>query len=215
MAAQGRSVLAVEFRPHVGSFPTLLGLTAPKGLGELLAMEARAISQHEISTRLYSHSSGLKLLCAPHELLPDVRIEAAQADAVLQVVSGMADVILIDLAPYPLVTIQSALQHSATAVLVVEPVKDCVLVATAMAGFMRSHGGASTEHHLLLVTRAPMAVPLAVREIEAKLGFEEARAIPPAVDEHARAQHLNRPVVDSQPESFAAQAYKELAAQLI
>ncbi len=215
MAMQGKAVLAVELRPHVGSFPNMLGLTAQKGLGELLAMEPGSITEHEISTRLYSHSSGLRLLCSPHELLTEARVELAQADAILEAVSGLAEVILIDLAPYPPAAIQSAVQHSSAVILVVEPVKDCVMAGAAMAGFLRSHAGASTVLHLLLVNRAPMASPVAMREVQEKLGFEEARGIPPAVDESTRAQQLGMPLFQSRPDSFTAQAYKELADLLL
>ena len=215
MAVPGKTVLAVELRPHVGSFPILIGLTVSKGLGDLLAMEPRSITRHEISTRLYAHSSGLKLLCAPHELSLEARIESAQADAILEAVSGLADVVLIDLAPYPLAALQSALQHSGAAVLVVEPVRDCVAAAAAMASFLRTHAGAGTDLSLLVVNRAPMAAPLAVREIQEKLDFQTARAIPPAVEECARAQQVGIPLIQLQPDSFAAEAYKELADHLL
>jgi MinD-like ATPase involved in chromosome partitioning or flagellar assembly len=133
----------------------------------------------------------------------------------LQAVVGLADHVLVDLSPYPLTAIQAAVQRSGEVVLIVEPVKDCVMAGFAMVSFLRSHVGASTNLSLVLVNRAPMAAPLAVREIQEKLEFQAARAIPPAVDECARAQQLGMPLIQSQPDSFAAQAYKELAAQLL
>jgi DNA-binding response OmpR family regulator len=215
MAMHGKTVVAAEFRPFVGSFPTMLGLTASKGLGELLVMESRSITRHELSTRLYHHSSGLQVLCAPLELSLGTHLGVQQADAILEGLAGTADYVLVDLAPYPLIAIQAAVQRSKMAVLVVEPVRDCVAAGSAMMSFLKGHAGAGIGICLVIVNRAPMAAPVAPREIQDRLECPVARAIPPAVDECARAQQLGMPVVQSQPESFAAQAYRELASHLM
>jgi CheY-like chemotaxis protein len=215
LVAPGKTVLAVEFRPYPGSFPVMLGLTAPKGLGELLAMEPRSITPHEIGACLYAHSSGMKVLCAPQEASAEARTEAQQADAILEALSGMADYILLDLPPFPLVSIRAAMLRSKSAVLVMEPVRDCVMAAFGMIAFLRSHAGATTDLSLLIVNRAPMAAPISPREIQGKLECQAARAIPPAVDECAHAQQVSMPLVQFQPDSFAARAYRELAAQLL
>jgi DNA-binding response OmpR family regulator len=215
MASPGKTALVVEFRPYPGSFPTLLGLPAPKGLGDLLALEVHAITPQQIAARLVAHPSGLKILCAPQEMDPQLGIQAEQADALLEAIAFLADYVLIDLAPYPLTAVQSAARHSAAAVLVVEPVRDCLLAASAMAGFLKTHLGSGGALSAVLVNRAPMAAPVGIRELQTKLGLAVAQAIPPAVDESARAQLVGMPVVQSQPDSFTARAYQEIAAQLL
>jgi DNA-binding response OmpR family regulator len=215
MATPGKTALVVEFRPYPGSFPTLLGLPVSKGLGDLLAMEAHAITPQQISARLVAHPSGLKILCAPQDMNPEAGIQAEQADALVEAMAFLADYVLIDLAPYPLTAVQAAARHSAAAVLVVEPVRDCLLAASVMAEFLKTHLGSGAALSVILVNRAPMASPVGLRELQSKLGLAVAQAIPPAVDESARAQLVGMPVVQSQPDSFAARAYQEIAAQLL
>ncbi len=215
MATPGKTALVVELRPYPGSFPTVLGLTASKGLGDLLAMEPQAITPQQISARLIAHPSGLKILCAPRDMDPEAGIHAEQAEALVEAIAVLADYVLIDLAPYPLTAVQSAARHSAAAALVVEPVRDCLLAASVMAGFLKAHLGSGAALSVILVNRAPMAAPVGLRELQSKLGLAVAQAIPPAVDESARAQLVGMPVVQSQPDSFVARAYQEIAAQLL
>jgi CheY-like chemotaxis protein len=215
MAAPDRTVVAVEFRPYPGSSPTMLGLTGVKGLEELLVMEPPSITPREVGARLQAHPSGLRILCAPRSMAPELRLEGDRADALLDMLSGLADYVLVDLPQHPLPAVQAAVGRSAAVVVITEPVWDSVVCAAAVVGFLRAHVRPGAELQLILVTRAPVASPVAMREIQSTVGIPVSRAIPPAVEESARAQRVGMPMVQSQPDSFVAQAYRELAAQLL
>lgn len=215
MAAPGKTVLAVEFRPYPGSLPTMLGLTGVKGLEELLVMEPPSITPREVSARLQVHPSGLRILCAPRTMAPELRLETDLANVLLETLSGLADYVLLDLPQHPLTAVEASVQRSAAVVVMTEPVWDSVVSAAAMVGFLRAHAGPGADLQLILVTRAPVASPMAMRDIQNTVGLPVSRAIPPAVDESARAQRVGMPLVQSQPDSFVAQAYRELAAQLL
>jgi DNA-binding response OmpR family regulator len=215
MSGPERNVLAVEFRPHPGSLSTLLGLKAPKGLDEILAMEPAAIHAREVSSRLQMHPSGLRILCAPRAMDPELRLDADRAESLIEALSGVADYVLLDLPQHPLTAVEAGVGRSAAVVVMTEPVWDSVVSAAAMVGFVRAHAGPGAEIQLVLVTRAPLASPVAMQEIQSAVGLPVRRAIPPAVDELARAQRVGMPIVQGQPDSFVAQAYRELAAQLL
>jgi MinD-like ATPase involved in chromosome partitioning or flagellar assembly len=146
---------------------------------------------------------------------PELRLDADRAESLIEALSGVADYVLLDLPQHPLTAVEAGVGRSAAVVVMTEPVWDSVVSAAAMVGFVRAHAGPGAEIQLVLVTRAPLASPVAMQEIQSAVGLPVRRAIPPAVDELARAQRVGMPMVQGQPDSFVAQAYRELAAQLL
>jgi CheY-like chemotaxis protein/MinD-like ATPase involved in chromosome partitioning or flagellar assembly len=213
-AMQGSAVVAVEFRPYLGSFPVLLGLPTTKGLEELLDMEPGMITAHELSRRLSSHSSGLQVLCAPRVLNPEARIDSKRGEAILEGLAGVADYVLVDLPAHPSPASQTAIRCSRRVFLVVEPVRDCIEAGCAMAAYLKTQASAGTDVRVVIVNRAQLASPTAPGEIQTRLGCQVAGAIPPAADECSRAQHIGSPLTQCQPEAFASQAFRELVRAL-
>ncbi|MEW6567310.1 MAG: response regulator [Chloroflexota bacterium] len=215
LAGQGRSVIAVEFRPYLGSFPVLLGLPLTKGLEEILAMPPAEITARELGRRLSREHSGLQLLCAPRTLDPQVRIEAKQAEAILEGLASLADNVLVDLAAQPSPANQVAIQLSRWVFLIMEPVKDCVEAGVVMAEYLKGETSAGTDLRAVIVNRAPLASPVPVAEIQNRLGFPVLEAIPPAADECSRAQQLGRTLLHYQPEALVSEAFREVAQALL
>jgi CheY-like chemotaxis protein/MinD-like ATPase involved in chromosome partitioning or flagellar assembly len=213
-AMQGSAVVAVEFRPYPGSFPVLLGLPSTKGLEELLEMEPGAITAHELSRRLSSHSSGVQVLCAPRVLNPEARIDSKRGEAILEGLAGLADYVLIDLPAHPSPASQAAIRCSRRIFLVVEPVRDCIEAGFTMAAYLKTQASAGTDVRVVIVNRAPLASPVALGDIQTRLGCQVAGAIPQAADECSRAQQIGRPVLQSQPEAFVSQALRGLVQAL-
>lgn len=96
----------------------------------------------------------------------------------------------------------------------VEPTRDCVERASAMASFLQglAVGGATLQS--VVVTRSPIASPIAVTEIEEHLAWPVAGAIPPAPNAFARSAVLGRPILQSEPEGIVSQMIRQLAAIL-
>lgn len=215
VALRGRRASAAELRAWPGSFGLLMAMSGTKGIEALMALEPRAITPPEVARYLAHHASGLDVLCAPAQITPDARLEAGQADAILDGMAAAAEIVLVDLPAYPTPAGQAAIQRSAVACLLVEPVRDCVEAGVEMARYVKSLCGAGTTLKALIVNRSAIAAPISPRDLQERLGLSVAGAIPPAADECARAQQLGRLVIQSQPEALVSQAFKSLAETLL
>jgi len=213
LAGTEKEVIAVELRGHGGSFPTLLGLKAAKGLDGLVDADPRLITPQEIGRRVFRHASGLQVVCAP-ERIGFESLGLPQAEAVLLGLVGKADYLLVDLPSIPTPSIQAAIPRSQAVVLLVEPVRDSVERASAMASFLQSLAVGGAVLQALVVTRAPIASPIAVTEIEERLAWPVTGVIPPAPDAFARAAALGRPILQTEPEGMVSLAIRQLAALL-
>jgi len=213
LASAQTEAIAVELRGHAGTFPTLLGMKAVKGLEGLVELDPRVITSQEVGRRLVRHATGLQVLCAPEKIDLE-RLGLPQAEAILLSLLGKADYLLVDLPSVPTASVQAAVQRSQAVVLLVEPTRDCVERASAMASFLQglAVGGAILQS--VVVTRSPIASPIAVTEIEERLAWPVAGAIPPAPDAFARAASLGRPILQTEPDGTVSQAIRQLAAIL-
>ncbi len=214
MALQGRAVIAAEFRPYWGSFPTLLGLPAGKGLETLLSLPPERITPQAVGACLAREHSGMQLLCAPRTLGGEAHMEPSQAEAILSGLRSLADHVLVDLPPQPSASSDAAVRASRWLFLVVEPVRDCLEAALAQAGRIKALVSAGTDVRALVVNRVPLASPLPLAEMGERLGVPVVGAIPPAADECSRAQQLGRALVHLLPESLVSQAFQETAQAL-
>jgi len=211
LVMQQKSVVAAELRTYPGSFPILLGLRRPKSLADLMTLEPRAISARELSQILPSHSSGLRVLCAPPDFGVQADFDSERVKAIIAGLAGMADYVVLDLASHPVVGFREAIQQSHTLVLVMEPVRECLESAMLMAGFLKSLAGAGLVLRVAIVNRVPIAMSVTRCEIENKLGWEVIVSLPMAADDCSRAQLLGKPVTQSQPDATITQMFKELA----
>jgi Flp pilus assembly CpaE family ATPase len=206
-------VIAVELRSHAGTFPTLLGMKAAKGLDGFVDVDPRLITAQEIGRRVVRHTTGLQVLCAPEKIGFDL-MGLPQAEAILMGLLGKADYLLVDLPSVPTPAVQAAIPRSQGVVLLVEPTRDSVERASAMASFLQSLAVGGAILQSVVVTRAPIASPIAVSEIEERLAWPVAGAIPPAPDAFARAASLGRTLMQTEPDGVVSHAIRQLAAIL-
>ncbi len=82
LASAQTEAIAVELRGHAGTFPTLLGMKAVKGLDGLVELDPRVITAQEVGRRLVRHATGLQVLCAP-EKIGFEQLGLPQAEAIL------------------------------------------------------------------------------------------------------------------------------------
>ena len=209
-ASPETEAVAVELRGHAGTFPTLLGMKAFKGLDGLVEMDPRAITADEVGRRLVRHTTGLQVLCAP-DRIGGGRLGMPQAEAILLSLVGKADYLVVDLPSAPTPSVHAAIPRSQAVVLMVEPTRDCVDRASAMASFLQGLAVGGAVLQSVVVTRSPIASPVSMSEIEERVAWPVAGAIPPAPDAFARAAMLGRPILQIEPDGSASQAIRQLA----
>jgi DNA-binding response OmpR family regulator len=215
LSMDGKRVIVAELRPELGHLQTLLGLGSSDGMQGLLALDPKAILAKSVSGWVVRHNSGLQVLPAPMGVRPDLVITAEQAHAIVAALSRLADIVLLDLPPFPRIESETALGLSDRILLTMEPTRLGLESAAVMAAYAKAHAGPAAELRVLIVNRAPLTTPVAVRQIQERLGWTVLGVIPPAPDEAARAQQLGSPVVHAVPESSLSQASKEVARGMI
>jgi DNA-binding response OmpR family regulator len=213
LAADPSEVIAAELRSQAGTFPTLLGMKSVRGLDELAQAEPRAITSQELARRLVRHATGIQVLCAPEKAGVE-RLEEAQAEAILQGLSGTADYLLLDLPSIPTPSVEAAIPRSQSVVLVVEPVRDCVERASAMAAYLQGIAVGGAVLQTVVVSRSPIASPLGASEIEERIAWPIGGAIPPAPDAFSHAASLGRPLMQTEPKGTIAEAIRQLVSIL-
>ena len=211
LSLQGKRVIVAELRPGLGHLQTMLGLAAGDGTLGLYALDPSHIHARSVIAWVVRHTSGLQVLPAPTGLRPDLRIEAEQARAIVAALTALADVVLIDLPPFPTPESEAAIGVSDRVILTMEPTRIGLESAAAMAAYAKAHARPAADLRVVIINRAPLASPVAVRQIQERLGWIVLGGVPPAPDECARAQQLGSPVIQSAPDSTVAQACKELA----
>jgi DNA-binding response OmpR family regulator len=215
LALQGKRAIVAELRPELGQLQAMLGLAAGDGMLGLLALDPPHIHAKSISAWVVRHASGLQVLPAPMGIRPGLRLEAGQALAILAALTALADVVLIDLPPYPRPESDAAIGVSDRVLLTMEPTHLGLEMATVMGVYAKAHARPAADLRVLVINRAPLATPVAARQIQERVGWIVLGGIPPAPVECARAQQLGSPVVQAAPDSTVTQAYKELARAMV
>jgi CheY-like chemotaxis protein len=211
LALEGSRTIIAELRPELGHLQTLLGLSAGDGTRTLCSLEPAQLHSASVSTWIVRHSTGVQVLPAPVGIQPEIHFEAAQAIALVAALKGLAEVVLLDLPPYPRPETEAAIAASDVVLLTMEPTRLGLESAAALAAYARVHARPGADLQVVIINRAPLATPVGVHQIEERLGWKVLGGIPPAPDECARAQQLGTSVVQAAPDSTASQAFKALA----
>jgi MinD-like ATPase involved in chromosome partitioning or flagellar assembly/CheY-like chemotaxis protein len=215
LAGQKEAVIAVELRSYFGAFSPQLGGTPAENLRTLLELDPAHINERELSTRLSSYRSGLRVLFGPQKVDEFKEIEPGQAEAVIKGLAGMADYTIIDLPCHPSSANQAAIRHCDSVTLVVVPEPVCVMSGEVTLELLRSWGVSGGLVGAVVVNRTLLAKAMKLLEIRSRLGCEIVGVVPPAAEACIAAQERGVPLVIYQPESTAAVNLAEISNRLV
>jgi pilus assembly protein CpaE len=215
LALSGTSALVAELHAQQGSLRSMLGLGPDDGSAGLQALDPAAIRTSNAAGWVIRHASGVQVLAAPGGVLPDRRLEPAQAEAIVSALAGLADLVLVDLPSWWSAASDAVLRMSHVVVLVLDPTKLGLESGAEAATYLRSCARPAADLRLVVVARSPMASPIAARQIQERLGWGFLGSVPPAADECAHAQLLGTLVVQTQPDSTISRAYRDIARQIV
>ncbi len=215
LARRKKTVIAVEFRSYYGTFSLQLSGAPLENLSSLLELDAERISERELSTRLFSSPSGLRVLFGPQKVDEFKEIEPDQAEFVIKGLADMADHIIIDLPCHPSSASQAAIRHCDFVALVVAPEVTCVMSGKATVELLKSWGVSGGLVGAVVVNRTIAARAMKLREIRSQLGCEIVGVVPPAAEACIAAQERGVPLVLYHPDSIAAVQLTEIATRLV
>lgn len=214
LALQDHEVIAVELRPHFGSFAVQLGHIPQETLTDLLTNEADRIDERTLKTHLIPDASGIEVLYGPYGDLGAAEMSPEQAQAIIEGLSRLADIVVVDFAQVFTPTTQAALRLCDQVVLITRPENDSLTVGRQVLDLIKGWGVGRGVVDAVIVNHAPLAMGVNVPSAEEQLGCHILGIVPPAPDACALVQQRGRPLLITQPNNVAVSQIKQLAAQL-
>jgi CheY-like chemotaxis protein/MinD-like ATPase involved in chromosome partitioning or flagellar assembly len=206
-------VILAELRPGYGTWGLELGYVNPEGLKGLMQFQPDQITPELLKKELVANASGVRLLMSsyqPDEI--DIINCTAQLEAIINQLSSLAPVVLVDLGTNQFPRIDTLLEQCNEAIIVVEPNPTSVACTKAlMEDLERKSFGKAKSISLALVNRIRADVMLSWSQVQELLGTPISVIISPAPELAYQAALRFTPMVLLQPEGLTAQQYGKLA----
>ncbi|MBA3531018.1 MAG: response regulator [Ardenticatenales bacterium] len=209
-----QSTLAVELRYSLGSFALQLQQTPLLTLNELLTSAAPRLTERELRQRVVRLPSGVGVLFGPQKVGDCTALEPKQVTALLPLLKGMAQCVVMDVEYSPTQATQTVLQGCDLVLLIVEPEPVAVAASRAMLEFLATWGISGSLVAAVILNRAAASGALKPHEVQAHLGCPLLGIVPPAVELCMMATRQGVPLVLGQPTHIAAQSLIEVANKL-
>ncbi len=213
LAMQGKSAVSAELRTDLGCFSLLTRHKDPKSIRDLLTLAPEAIGKNSVSAHLYAMPSGLKVLYGPQ--VDRLEIPSEKSAAVIQSLSAIAEVSLLDLGSTLDAQTAMAAAQCDFVVLVLEPEPVAVLSAARALEALNRHGCNMTALGMVIVRRTALANPIKLQDIRTQLNCMLLGSVPPAPEECVVAGLAGSPVAVHLPDSIIAGSFADLAERLM
>jgi Flp pilus assembly CpaE family ATPase len=215
LARRNKAIVA-ELRPTLGTLAQYLRpQNRTRNLTTLRTMEPAAIAEVQAASCLWPYRAipGLSLLFGPETMEPCQELGQAHAKAILAILAGLADFIVVDLPTSLSETNQALIQRSDLLALVIERDPICMQAAKMILETIKLWNDAP-EIGAIIVNRTPVPSSASVAEIEMQLGIPIFGVIPPAPDVCSAAQNARTPLVAFDSESLVAGSIAAVADRL-
>jgi len=212
--ARERRVVLVEMRPTLGSLASHLQAQSPaRNLSHCLNPDPRSPGSGESRAALwpYKNVPGLSILFGPQTAAECAEIDPGRARSLLQSLAALADYVIVDLAPSLSEANRAVIESSGSLALVVERDPVCARLGALMARSIESWNATSLPLGAVIVSRAAVACPTPVPDIESLLNCRVLSVVPPAPDLCLLAQNAGVPVAGLDPESMISGSLEELS----
>ena len=214
-AQNDRSVIALEFRSHFGTFAVQLGHTPPETLQELIAMNPSRIDERMLRTHLISDPSGIEVMYGPDSSEASLAIDPEHAQAIIEGLTRMADVVIIDFANDLSPATEAALRLCDQVLLVTRPEDDSLIAGQKLLDVIKNWGVGRGVVDAVVVNQVPLAMGLNVPGAEELLGCRIIGIIPPAADACALVHKRGRPLYITQPNNAAVHKIVDVAKAIL
>ena len=209
--ARENSVVLVEMRPTFGSLAAHLQIhNVGRNLSQCLNPDAGS-GEPKASLWPYKSVPGLSILFGPQTAGECAEIDPGRARLLVQSLAAVADYVIVDLPPSLSEANRAVLEASGSMALVVERDPVCARLGALMARTIETWNAASLPLGAVIVSRASVACPAPLPEIESLLDCRVLGVVPPAPDLCLRAQNMGAPVAVLDPESLLSDSLKNLS----
>lgn len=205
-------VIIAETLPGRGALALELGLTASRGLADLLSQtKLTDITRDSIRALLQHHASGINVLLAsdrPRDM--HLVSQSANYEAVATKLGGLARFTLLDLGAGLQPFTQVILPHCDAILVILEGNPNTIINAKALIEDIHSFGVNTKNISPILNNRIRSDTQLPTSQVQSKLGHEIVTTLTPAPELFMQATRLQSPAVLCQPDSLTARQINKL-----
>lgn len=215
--AEGQRVVLAEFGSGMATAALQLGFRRRGRIAELLAHSLEDLDADLVEGRLDLHGTGLLLLSGQSEPLGAAHpISPDHAEVILEYLGALSDVLLLDLGVGLDEINRNVLPRCRHAVVTIEPNSlSMTLAGELLRELNQSLNVPGHRISLVMINRSRSAASFNRSAIEDELGHELTGMIPAAPELSFQATKDAQPVVIAAPDSFVAQQYGAIAADLL
>jgi len=214
--AHGNKAIVAELRSTFGTLSQFIWpQMRTRNITGLLNMDTEAIAELQADSCLWPYKTvpGLSLLFGPETMEPCQELTESKAKAIVAMLSGLADFIVLDLPAALSKANRAVIEASDVLALVIENDPICVQAASMILRVIELWKDAP-QIGAIIVSRAPLSSSVSIGELESQLRIPILGVIPPAADLCRAAQNAHLPLVTFDPESLIAGSFAALAEKL-
>ncbi len=205
-------VILAEMLPGQGSLALELGVTAPKGLVDLLSLNRISDMTHDkIREMLVRHASGLDLLLAsdrPRDM--HLVSQVANYEALVGSLAGLARFVVLDLGVGIQPFAAKVLLRCNEVLVLLEGTPNTIIHTKALIEDLASLGVNKRNINVVLNNRIRSDTQMPSSQVQSKLEYEIVGTLTPAPELFVQATRLQTPAILCQPESLTARQIEKL-----
>ena len=205
-------VIVAELLPGQGALALDLGLTASKGLINLLSINKVVdITRDKTREVLTHHGSGLKFLLSS-DRPRDMQLinQTANYEAILTGLAGLARFVVLDLGVGIQPFAQKVLPYCNEILIILEGAPNIIAHARALIDDIVSMNVNKRNINVVLNNRIRSDTQLPTTQVQSKLDFEIISTLSPAPELFTQATRMQAPAVLCQPESMTTRQVNKL-----
>lgn len=211
LAGQNHQVIAAELKSGRGTFSLMLNQNPESNLKDLLELAPGSLTPADLSRFLYSSSPGLRLLFGPQKAEDFTEIDPLRAAALIEMLAGLANYVILDLPGYPSEAFGSAIRLCNYVVLVSEREQFSVRVGKTLLELFKSWGLGDANIGAVITNRIVLPISMKLENIKTHLNCDILGLVPYSVEACSMSQISGQPIALFQPNNIAAIALIELA----
>ncbi len=211
LAGQNHQVIAAELKSGRGTFSLMLNQNPESNLKDLLELAPGSLTPADLSRFLYNSSPGLRLLFGPQKAEDFTEIDPLRAAALIQMLAGLANYVILDLPGYPSEAFASAIRLCNYVVLVSEREQFSVRAGKTLLELFKSWGLGDANIGAVITNRIVLPISMTLENIKTHLNCDILGAVPYSVEACSMSQISAQPIAIFQPNNIAAVALSALA----
>lgn len=209
-----RRVILVDLQTSAANIAAQLGLGTADGLAALVDLEPGAITPAVLGPRLIHHASGMSLLVNADQPTPAALLTPAQVAALINSVSQLAHVVVLDLGSTLDDLTLTALGLCRRVVLALEPQRIAVAAAQNVSAQLERRGIPGARLSAALINRTAGTVMLDKQVVESQLKLPIEVLLPPVPEVAGQAADESNLIIHLQPGGLFAEQIRTLAQHL-